>query len=88
MVKTLVIGLLLFIFVFLIVRMPKVLWRLIGAGAVRAVIGILLLVFLNVVGNQFGLYVPLNMFTVFISSVLGIFGVTSLLAVQLFIMSS
>lgn len=85
MVKTLVIGLLLFIFVFLIVRMPKMLGRLVGAGAVRAVIGILLLVFLNVVGNQFGLYVPLNMFTVFVSSLLGIFGVASLVAIQLFI---
>lgn len=85
MVKTLVIGLLLFIFVFLIVRMPKMLGRLVGAGAVRAVIGILLLVFLNVVGNQFGLYVPLNMFTVFVSSLLGIFGVASLVAIQLVI---
>lgn len=88
MVKTLVIGLLLFVLVFLMVRMPKLLWRFIGSGAVRAVIGILLLVFLNVVGNQFGLYVPLNMFTVFISSALGIFGVTSLVAIQLFILPS
>lgn len=88
MMMTLFIGFCLFIGVFLIVRMPKLLWRFVGTGTVRAVIGILLLVFLNVIGNQFGIYLPLNMFTVFISGLLGIFGVTSLIAIQLFILPS
>lgn len=88
MIMTLVIGFLAFIVVFLIVRMPKLLWRFVGKGTVRVVIGTLLLVLFNVFGNQFGVYVPLNMFTVFISGLLGAFGVTSLVAVQLFILPS
>jgi len=84
---TLLIGILLFIVIFLIVRMPKLLLRFVGTGTVRVAIGVLLLLFLNVFGNQFGLHVPINIFTVLISSVLGIFGITSLVAIQLFILS-
>lgn len=82
---TLVIGVLVFIVIFLILRMPKLLLRFVGTGTVRIVIGLLLLLFLNVVGNQFGIYVPINLLTILISSVLGIFGVASLVAIQLFI---
>lgn len=83
---SLLIGLLLFIGIFLLLRMPKLLLGFVGAASVRIVVGLLLLLLLNVVGNQFGLYLPINIFTVVISSVLGIFGLTSLVAVQLFIL--
>lgn len=84
---TLVIGVLSFIGIFLILRMPKLLLRFVGTSTVRVVIGILLLLFLNVIGNQFGLYVPINIFTVLVSSILGVFGVISLASIHMFILS-
>lgn len=82
---TLMIGLLLFILVFLFVRMPKFLLRFVGTSTVRVAIGLLMLVLLNVFGNMFGLHVPINIFTILVSSILGIFGVMSLVAIHIFI---
>lgn len=54
-------------------------------SAVKLGIGILLLFFFNVFGGAIGLHIPINLFTVFISGFLGLFGVTSLAAIQIFL---
>jgi len=82
---TVLFGLFLFIVVFLIVRMPRLLFRFIGTGTIRLTIGVLLLLVLNGIGNQFGIFVPINIFTVLLSSILGLFGVGALIVVQLFV---
>ncbi|NLI67339.1 MAG: pro-sigmaK processing inhibitor BofA [Bacilli bacterium] len=84
---TILIGLFVFIIIFLFVRMPKFLLRFVRTGTVRLAIGLLMLVLLNVFGNSFGLHVPINLFTVLVSSVLGIFGVASLALIHLLILA-
>lgn len=84
---TILIGLFVFIIIFLFVRMPKFLLRFVRTGTVRLAIGLLMLVLLNVFGNSFGLHVPINLFTVLVSSVLGIFGVVSLALIHLLILA-
>src|SRR5690625_782001 len=49
-------------------------------------IGVLLLFFANVLGGYIGLHIPINLFTVSISTILGILGVLSLAAIQIFIL--
>ena len=53
---------------------------------VRMAIGVLLLFFANVLGGYIGLHIPINLFTVSISTILGILGVLSLAAIQIFIL--
>lgn len=84
---TILIGLFVFIIIFLFVRMPKFLLRFVRTGTVRLAIGLLMLVLLNVFGNSFGLHVPINLFTVLVCSVLGIFGVASLALIHLLILA-
>lgn len=55
-------------------------------GAVKVVIGVLLLFFVNVFGASIGLHVPINVFTAIISGFLGIPGLASLVALQLFVL--
>lgn len=52
----------------------------------RMAIGVLLLFFANVFGGYIGLHIPINLFTVGISTVLGVLGVISLAAIQIFIL--
>ncbi len=59
--------------------------KLIGQASVKLVIGALLLFFLNVFGANFGIHVPINLFTALISGLLGIFGIASLVAIHVFI---
>ena len=84
---TLLIGLTIFIILFLFVRMPAFLIRFVGTSSVRIAIGLLLLVLLNVFGNAFGLHIPINFFTIVASSLLGMAGIISILAIHLFILS-
>ncbi|MCF3944065.1 pro-sigmaK processing inhibitor BofA family protein [Oceanobacillus alkalisoli] len=60
--------------------------KILGQGAVKLVIGALLLFFVNVFGANFGIHVPINLFTALVSGLLGIFGVGSLVAIHLFIL--
>lgn len=73
-------------FVVMIVRKPSKLTRFIGSSAIRAVIGVLLLFFVNVFGANFGLHIPINIFTVLVSSVLGVFGIGALIAAHIFLL--
>lgn len=59
--------------------------KLIGQGSVKLVIGVLLLFFVNVFGANFGIHVPINLFTALISGLLGIFGIASLVAIHVFV---
>lgn len=69
----------------LVVGAPAKPMRFMTQGVVKLGIGVLFLFFLNVFGGAIGLHIPINLFTVFISGFLGLFGVASLAAIQLFI---
>ncbi|HLQ71456.1 MAG TPA: pro-sigmaK processing inhibitor BofA family protein [Bacillota bacterium] len=84
---TFVIGIIvLLIVVLLFVGAPVKPMRFIAHTTVKLGIGILFLFFLNVFGGAIGLHVPINVFTVIISGFLGLFGVASLSAIQLFLL--
>ena len=51
----------------------------------KIVIAALLLFFLNVCVNQFGIYIPINFVTVGVGAVLGIPGICSLVAIDYFL---
>lgn len=81
MISTIAIILIIFF-----IRSPAALTRFIGQSAIRVTIGVLCLFFINVFGNAIGLHIPINLFTVLITSVLGLFGVTSLACIHLFLL--
>lgn len=80
------VGIFVILGLFFIFRTPAKSARLIGSGVIRLTIGVLFLFFFNVFGGAIGLHIPINIFTVLISSILGIFGVTSLAAIHIFIL--
>lgn len=69
------------IIVVLIVGAPMKLMKVTGNFGVKIIIGVLLLFFVNVFGGSIGLHIPINLFTVVVSSLLGIYGVISLAAI-------
>ncbi|MEW9675330.1 pro-sigmaK processing inhibitor BofA family protein [Lentibacillus sp. L22] len=75
------------IVILLIIGAPAKPMRFIAHSIVKLGIGILFLFFFNVFGSGFGLHIPINLFTTIISGFLGLFGVASLAAIQLFIIS-
>lgn len=56
--------------------------RFVGQGVVKLLIGALFLFFLNAIGNQYGIHVPINAVTAAVSGFLGIPGLFALVAVQ------
>lgn len=82
----LVAGIICFIIAIYIVRAPAKMMRIAGNSAVRIVIAVLFLFFVNVFGGNFGLHIPINLFTVAISSILGVFGVLSLFFIHLILL--
>lgn len=76
------IGIVLAIF---LIRAPVKLTRLIGKSVIRITIGVLVLFFINVFGGTIGLHIPINVFTVLVSSILGLFGVISLASIHWFL---
>ena len=59
--------------------------RFISQGVVKLIIGALFLFFLNIVGSQFGVHVPINLVTSAVSGILGIPGVLALVAIEMWI---
>ncbi|WP_345241461.1 pro-sigmaK processing inhibitor BofA family protein [Pontibacillus salipaludis] len=59
--------------------------RFLGSGAIKVVIGVLFLFFFNVFGASMGIHIPINVFTAFVSGFLGLPGLASLAAIQLFV---
>lgn len=78
-----VLGIICFVFVVFVVRAPTKITRVIGSSAIRLTIGVLFLFFFNVFGGNYGLHIPINLFTVAVSSILGVFGVATLAAVHI-----
>jgi len=56
--------------------------RFVGQAAIKFLIGALFLFFLNVVGNRYGIHVPINYATSAVSGFLGIPGLIALVAIQ------
>ena len=59
--------------------------RFIGTTFAKLLIGALLLFFLNTLGNQFGIHVPINLTTSAVSGFLGIPGIFALVAIEMWI---
>lgn len=78
-----ILGLISLIVIILIIGAPVKTLRFMGNFGVKLIIGVLFLFFLNVFGGMIGLHIPINIFTVLVSSVLGLFGISSLVAIQL-----
>ncbi|WP_017729632.1 pro-sigmaK processing inhibitor BofA family protein [Halalkalibacterium ligniniphilum] len=70
----------------LIVGAPLKPLRFIGQAAMKVLIGVLLLFFLNTFGSLIGLHIPINGVTATVSGFLGIPGLVLLVAVQQFIL--
>lgn len=68
------------ILLLLLVGAPLKPIRLLGLGMIKIVIGAVFLFFLNELGNQFGIHVPINLVTASVSGFLGIPGVAALAA--------
>ncbi|HLR08608.1 MAG TPA: pro-sigmaK processing inhibitor BofA family protein [Bacillota bacterium] len=75
------------IVVLLFVGAPVKPMRFIAHGTVKLGIGILFLFFFNVFAGAIGLHIPINLFTVAVSGFLGLFGVGSLAAIQVFLLA-
>lgn len=60
--------------------------KYVGNGVVKILIGALFLFFLNAVGGQFGIHVPINFITSALSGFLGIPGVVALAAIDLWVL--
>ncbi|MBM4765435.1 pro-sigmaK processing inhibitor BofA family protein [Bacillus sp. B15-48] len=56
--------------------------RFIGQGVIKVLIGALFLFFLNALGANMGIYVPINLVTATISGLLGIPGVFALVVIE------
>lgn len=78
-------AIVLLIIVLLLVGAPIKPMQFLTRSTVKLGIGILLLFFVNVFGGAIGLHIPINVFTVVVSGFLGLFGVASLSAIQLFL---
>jgi inhibitor of the pro-sigma K processing machinery len=70
------------ILLLLVVGAPLKPIRLIGQGLIKIVIGAVFLFFLNELGNQAGIHVPINIVTAAIGGFLGIPGVAALAAID------
>lgn len=81
-----VIIILLGLITLLLIGAPIISMRVIGKTTVKLAIGILFLFFFNVFGGFLGLHLPINIFTVTVSSFLGLFGIVSLAAVHIFVL--
>lgn len=61
-------------------------FKFIGQSLIKLIIGALLLFFLNVAGNRYGLHVPINFATSAVSGFLGIPGLCTLIAIEKFVL--
>ncbi len=76
-----------FIIFLLMAVKPGSFVKVIGQSFIKLMIGALFLFFLNAVGNQFGLYIPINFVTAAVSGLLGLPGVAALSVIQLWIIA-
>ncbi|MCE7792801.1 pro-sigmaK processing inhibitor BofA family protein [Salipaludibacillus sp. CUR1] len=67
------------IFLLLMIGAPVKFLKFVGTGAVRLLIGALLLFFLNTFGSAFDYHLPINVFTASVSGFLGVPGIIALI---------
>lgn len=72
--------------VLLIIGLPAAPLKWIGQIMTRVIVAVILLFFVNLFGAQFGLHIPINGFTATISTLLGIPGLLSLMAIHLWVL--
>ncbi|ANB59963.1 pro-sigmaK processing inhibitor BofA family protein [Anoxybacteroides amylolyticum] len=73
------------IVILLLIGTPLKPVRFIGYGAIKLIIGALLLFTLNAIGSSF-IHIPINLFTSSVSGFLGIPGVLALVIIQKYIL--
>lgn len=78
-------GIIVLIVLLLVFGTPLKPLRLVGLGIVKVLIGSLLLFFLNAIGSNFGIHVPINLITASVSGFLGIPGVAALTVIQIWV---
>jgi len=78
-----VVGLVVFLLLFGTALKPI---RVAGRLAVKLLVGALLLFFLNIIGTNFGLHVPINAITTVVAGVLGIPGIAALAIIKSFLL--
>jgi inhibitor of the pro-sigma K processing machinery len=69
------------ILMFLIMGAPFKPIRFLGQGIIKIIIGAAFLFFLNTLGNQMGIHVPINLVTSAVAGMLGLPGVAALAAI-------
>ncbi|MEJ9233154.1 pro-sigmaK processing inhibitor BofA family protein [Peribacillus butanolivorans] len=69
------------ILMLLIIGAPIKPIRFLGQGVIKIIIGAVFLFFLNALGNQAGIHVPINLATSAVAGLLGIPGVAALAAI-------
>ena len=69
------------ILMLLIIGAPLRPIRFLGQGIIKIIIGAVFLFFLNTLGNQAGIHVPINLVTSAVAGLLGIPGVAALAAI-------
>ncbi len=74
-----------FLILLFLIGSPAKLFKLLGHGAVKLLIGALLLFFLNVFGHRFGIYIPINLMTSAVAGLLGIPGLCALVVIETWI---
>ncbi|MBH0230208.1 pro-sigmaK processing inhibitor BofA family protein [Halobacillus yeomjeoni] len=70
----------------LILGVPSTPIKWVGGLMTRLIVAVILLFFVNLFGAQFGLHIPINGFTAVVSAVLGVPGIISLAAVQIWVL--
>lgn len=85
-VKGIFIVLLSLVALLLLTNISINLMRFFGQTTVKIAIGVLFLFFFNVFGGFIGLHIPINLFTIIVTSFLGMFGMLSLAAVHIFVL--
>ncbi|HLS35656.1 MAG TPA: pro-sigmaK processing inhibitor BofA family protein [Bacillota bacterium] len=86
MLTTIFMAIIILVSLWLLMNIPMKFTRVLSRIVVRVAIAVLLLFFTNVFGGYIGLHIPMNFFTVTVSTVLGVFGIIALAALQLFVL--
>ena len=69
----------------LVIGTPIKALKYVGQGCIKLLIGALLLFFLNTIGSQFGIHLPINLATSAVSGFLGIPGVAALVVIEMWV---
>ncbi|SET13389.1 inhibitor of the pro-sigma K processing machinery [Salinibacillus kushneri] len=78
-----IIGLIIAVILIILIKgLPIKTLKIVSQGMVKLLIGALVLFFVNVFGANFGLHIPINLFTTVISGFLGVSGVAALFAIH------